>query len=249
MGPRTALTPQDKTTALKWFINGRDLEFVATALDRHPGAVHEFAKAHGYPDKQVMTKHLRRLEPATQTPLTAPPARMPVGRAGSSTGTRPTAPPSRVTITEPATTTPNPPPPPTPQPAPGSIDHLLTQATTPRAVRLAERIRTTANTLRTQISLDITAVEQAAAAEKERTTALARVARLEKELAAAKQAAAKAKGTGRAPRDMGPSAAAHGVDPRTVRTWARNTGMACPARGRIPRTVIDAYLTDQGGAA
>lgn len=32
----------------------------------------------------------------------------------------------------------------------------------------------------------------------------------------------------------------------TIRAWAASRGLACPARGRIPRAVVDAYVEAQG---
>ncbi|MGJ3223779.1 Lsr2 family DNA-binding protein [Micromonospora aurantiaca (nom. illeg.)] len=52
--------------------------------------------------------------------------------------------------------------------------------------------------------------------------------------------------TGRPARSATPTAAAAApaaeVSPKTVREWARRTGVEVPALGRIPRTVMDAYL-------
>lgn len=33
-----------------------------------------------------------------------------------------------------------------------------------------------------------------------------------------------------------------GADPKAVRTWARDNGVACPDRGRVPSSVNDQYL-------
>jgi hypothetical protein len=38
------------------------------------------------------------------------------------------------------------------------------------------------------------------------------------------------------------------VDWKTIRTWAAQQGMPCPATGRVPRTVVDAYQLVNGGA-
>lgn len=57
------------------------------------------------------------------------------------------------------------------------------------------------------------------------------VDRLERELRAAKEKL-------RPPRkDDGPS-----LEPKVVRAWAAEHGVDCPATGRVPRTVVDAYL-------
>lgn len=42
-------------------------------------------------------------------------------------------------------------------------------------------------------------------------------------------------------------AAAAGVDPKAVRVWADENGKAVPARGRIPKAVIDDYLAATTG--
>lgn len=42
-------------------------------------------------------------------------------------------------------------------------------------------------------------------------------------------------------------AAAAGVDPKAVRVWAAENGKDVPARGRIPKPIIDDYLAATGG--
>lgn len=39
------------------------------------------------------------------------------------------------------------------------------------------------------------------------------------------------------------------ADPKTIRAWASDNGVDCPARGRVPQAVVDAYTAAQGAAA
>jgi hypothetical protein len=43
------------------------------------------------------------------------------------------------------------------------------------------------------------------------------------------------------------SAGATGRDPRAIRVWAADNGIAVPARGRIPREIEDRYNEATGG--
>ncbi len=72
------------------------------------------------------------------------------------------------------------------------------------------------------------------AAWEDRASARADVARLEAELAAAK---ARLTGRPATPSTAGTST----TDNREVRAWAAEQGIACPARGRVPQAVRDAY--------
>lgn len=45
-----------------------------------------------------------------------------------------------------------------------------------------------------------------------------------------------------------PPAQDPGPDPRLVRAWARANGVAVPQRGRVPGSVVAAYLADAGSS-
>lgn len=50
------------------------------------------------------------------------------------------------------------------------------------------------------------------------------------------------KKSGRAKSKTGAPKSGSGVDPKAVRTWARDNGIDCPDRGRVPSSVTDQYL-------
>jgi predicted trehalose synthase len=104
-----------------------------------------------------------------------------------------------------------------------TIADLLTRAAAtdvPRMVRAADKIQDLVDQLETDV------------AEHERGTELrAEAARLEARLAEIKSQIS-GKQT---------AASATSVDTKAVRAWAASQGLECPARGRVPRSVMDAY--------
>lgn len=146
------------------------------------------------------------------------------------------------TIDTPEHHTPSPPRPvPTPPPAPSAAPTpvaataakddtdaaLLAQAkssTKARTRALGEKITTLLDQLRAVLEEETRVAANAA-----------RIAQLEAELAAlkGKPAPTTVKSSGTAP---------DGPDSKTIRAWAVANGVTCPAVGRVPATVRDAYL-------
>lgn len=97
--------------------------------------------------------------------------------------------------------------------------------------------------------VESTRLEEAAkrAAEKAKAEARAEVERLEKQLAEAK---AKLRGPARAAAVAVVAPNQAGASAKDIRAWAASAGVDCPANGKVPGRVVDAYLAaHQDGAA
>ncbi|WFF07233.1 Lsr2 family protein [Micromonospora sp. WMMD1076] len=141
---------------------------------------------------------------------------------------------------------PAPPPGPAARPSPGpaapasppvdtlaQLLHAAAASPSRRVQALGEKLRALAGEVRDALERE----RQAAEAQR-------RVDELAAQLEEAREALRTA--TGRPARPATPTAVAQGpateVTPKTVREWARKNGVEVPALGRIPRTVMDAYL-------
>lgn len=99
----------------------------------------------------------------------------------------------------------------------------------PRTRKAAERARSAVEELRTRISAE--EVERRVRDE---------IAELEAKLAAAKQ---KLPGSAtKTAKSSRPSTLPPGLVSKEVRAWATGAGLTCPANGRIPKNVVDAYV-------
>lgn len=96
--------------------------------------------------------------------------------------------------------------------------------------------------------LDATREQEAAkrAAEKAKAEARAEVERLERQLAEAK---AKLRGPARAAAVAVVTPNQAGASAKDIRSWAASAGVDCPAVGKVPQRVVDAYLAAHQGAA
>lgn len=110
-----------------------------------------------------------------------------------------------------------------------------------RTRALGDKVRTLLADLRTRLAEERKTAERAEAAAKARAEAERRVAELAAELEKAREALRTANGRPARPASAAPAAAGE-VPAKTVRAWAQETGVEVPALGRIPRTVMDAYL-------
>lgn len=121
------------------------------------------------------------------------------------------------------------------QPHGGRLELLLARAVkheTALVKKARERALDAVGRLETTVAAaeDLAARRQKVAAD--RAAAKARVEALEKQLREARAAL-------RPKRRPEPAPA---VAPKEVRAWARANGVECPASGRVPRTVVEAYL-------
>lgn len=130
--------------------------------------------------------------------------------------------------------------------------------------RLAERAHDAMRRLAEALQADEHAARVKAEQDAEKARVLAEVRRLERQLAEARarltgrpaapgEAATAPAGTTRRSAAARHSAVRDaGLDPKIVRTWARETGVDCPAAGKVPGRVVQAYLAahpTEGAAA
>lgn len=101
----------------------------------------------------------------------------------------------------------------------------------------ATRLERLATELRTALDTEAEQARKAAAVKAEREKAAAEVKKLQEQLRAAKAK------LGKTPKPT----ITTGLDPKQVRAWARENGVDCPTRGRLPGNVIDAYQAAQNG--
>lgn len=91
----------------------------------------------------------------------------------------------------------------------------------PRLVKLADKVQDLVD----QLEIDVAEHERSAELRAEAAELEARLAQIRGEIGGKRPAAT--------------PGSTH--DPKAVRTWAAARGMECPARGRIPRAVLDAF--------
>lgn len=219
------VTPQQRIALLKHLVNDKTPEAVATILNITRDQVVEVARHHGYPEKQKMEWAIDILvEKATNAETAAIPA-----------GTTVRVAPAKPTPAAPAS-------------APAAVASL----TKPDEIRIllntakghpSKRIQTAADRVFDQLDKlraliredeEKNAEKRRQAAEREK--ARAEVKRLEEELRAAR---AKLRGKDAEPSttdsdDDSPSA-------RQIRAWANENEVDCPATGRVPAAVREAY--------
>lgn len=224
----------DKLTILKLLAGGRDADFVAQAVGTSRDDVVLVATAHGYPDVQKMAWAVDVLtKQIDEEHATSGPAARANGGLVARPGTRPAPVPAR------------------PGERPGeptpTVAALIAQGNkSERAAtrRLAEKVADLLERLDAAVRVEQAerreAAERAAAEAKVRSE----IARLEAELAAKRALLPK-----HAASLKGLATVNAGVDPKTVRAWARENGVACNSAGRVPRAVVDAYLTARAGAS
>lgn len=204
-----------KLNILDAIASGRPPRAVAIDLTLDPNLVTRVASAHGYPD-------LTKVAWAAKT-----------ARDGGA-DTRPDGTPRTTPTPGPATPT-------------ALLDrgHASTRKPTQAlARRITGQLERLARVLDDEARLDA----ERAAKKADRAKALAEVRRLEKQLAAARARARDAGAT--TPRgSTSPYATSAtqqaGVESKTVRAWAAANNIDCPKSGRVPRSVVDAYLAAQ----
>ncbi len=219
MSPTTTeLTPALKVTVLKHLINNRDTAFITAATGLSHNQVDEVKRDHGYPDVARMRWAADILDKkSTAIPESAYPTPRPAAQPVTHR-------PAVAAAPSVAASTP-------------SYSHVLDAAkvsTKARTRNLGEKITTLLQQLETALKDETQQQKRAAAKARQDAEKKTRIAQLEAELAALKgKAGAKAKAA--TVTDEAPAA--------EVRAWARDAGVQCPANGRVPGTVREAYNT------
>lgn len=246
-----AITAADRLTVVKLLADGRNPDFVAQATGHTRETVLAVGASHGYPDTSKLSWAVDVLTERATTGDRLPKAQhtRPADLETTSAPVRRPAPPARPSSTSAGRTpTPTAPAPTSAIAAADPLAELIAagkQSTRARTRSLANRAEQTLATLRVEV--DSEAARARAAAEKAAAEAKVRadIARLEAELAKKRALLPKHKA---AVKGM-VSAATTGLNPKTIRAWARDAGVDCPASGRVPRRVVDAYTAAHGGAA
>ena len=262
----TTITTSSRLTILKHLANGKSLETVAaiTKLDRYE--VLDVASHHGYPDLEKIAKaallvadKIERDAIADRTPprrTSAPapteqPRPRPVPASAAVASTKPASPAPTTAASVLAgerTGTP------TPLTRPDEIRVAINagkQSDSKRVQALTNRILEQVDKLKTLLGEEQAKHEAARRAAAEKAALQEKRARLEKELAEV-NAALRGKTSTKHPKtttstvmDSAPASAPQlGETPaKVVRAWAHATGIDCPATGKLPRSVREAYAT------
>lgn len=117
-----------------------------------------------------------------------------------------------------------------------------------RTRSLGAKLSALAEDLRGRLADEARAAQEAEAAAKARVEAQRRVDELAAQLEAARKALRSASGTP-SPRPgvdgPGSTTPTAGPSSKAVRAWAAENGISCPAVGKVPRAVVDAYQAAQ----
>jgi hypothetical protein len=212
---------EKKLTVLKHLASGKTADVVATItrLDRYE--VIDLASSHGYPDVDKMTKAVGLLTD-----------RINRDRQSEIPTAQPTRPQPVAVAPLVAQRTPQSSGPLTP---PDEIRALLNTAKDHPSRRIqaaADRAFDQLDRVRALLREDQEKHAEKRAEQARKAAARAEVERLERQLADAK---AKLRGTAAATaQSSGPAAS-------VIRDWARTAGIECPATGKVPRSVREAY--------
>lgn len=220
---------------------GFTMDLVGRVLDEHAG--NDRARAHAL----VLEYTERAQAVAAARGVSAPPA--PAAQAAAKPAPRKSTPPAAAQQQVSENAEPQPTEPPTtepepqttePQSEPGPVDELdfeaLLQAADATGVPRLQRAVVKVRDLATELRTDLAEHTREATLRAEQAELEARLAAIKEQLRPRRAqpvlpAAAAAGGEG----DQAP------LDTKTVRAWAAEQGIDCPARGRIPGAVTDAY--------
>ena len=228
--PTTDPTTAQKITILKHLIHGRDAAFITTATGLTDAQIAAVKRDHGYPDVpkmewavDILTKRLADLpekdRPTRGQRLDAPTLPGPTG-IPVTTKTAPT----------------------TPAVKDRTAQLLERAAGSGKATtrRLGEKIDGLLADLTSRLTDEERADAEKAARQAAEAKKAKRIAELEAELAALKGKKTPPKATAATPGQ---------VDAKTIRSWATNNGVNCPAVGRIPAAVREQYEAAHCGDA
>lgn len=240
---------QEILTVLKMLAGGRDLAFAVSANQHLTGEqIRQIAQAHGYPDTDKLRWAVGVLSKKIDTDAVT-------NFHNGATPSRPIP----ATPVAPAPVAPNPAPAGRPFDATAALLLRGKESSRGRTRALSEKISTLLADLRDRLDAEAAADRAAKAAEAERLAAIEEVRKLEAELTTARQKLRRFKnhrgGNGSAhvvpvtdavasTRAAGGKATSRdlGYDARTIRVWARENNIPCPARGRyLPAAVVQAW--------
>lgn len=219
------IAPATRVTILKHLASGKSLDVVATIVHLPREQVLDIASHHGYPDKEKLAWAVDVLEKKLDDEQAELPDRTSEVRREERAATpRPAAVPT----------------PSAAPPAAGALEDLIATGkghTSKRIQAAANKVLDDLDRLRTLIRDDQKKHAARRKAERDKAAARAEVERLKAQLA---EAQAKLRG-GKAPAKKTTAATADGPSAAEVRAWAASNAVDCPAVGRIPGAVREAY--------
>lgn len=213
------ITPAQRITVIKHALHDRTDEFIATATGLSAGTVRHILDAAGAPNVDQMRRLLERLEDTSSIDVpTAPRSQrqattVPRLSTATTAPPRPSAPAATVSL---------------------NVSELIVQASLSPKVRtrnLGTKLATLLEELQTTLRVERKAAEARAEAEAAKARNAARIAELEAELA-------KLRGP---KRTTAAATSGEGSSSKEIRAWAAENGIACPAFGRVPADVRQAY--------
>ncbi|KNX35860.1 Lsr2 family DNA-binding protein [Luteipulveratus halotolerans] len=225
--PTRKIATETALTVVKHLINGRDDQFIATATGLTETQVQDIKIGHGYPDRDKMEHALAMLERRTgeTTTRTGPsPSRPPVSsrlaRGGQVTNSAP-----RAVDPKPITSSVR-------QAKPSANELIVAASRSPKARTrsLGAKIAGLLGDLSDRLAQEEQEEARQAAEEAENAKRLKRIAQLEAELRSLRGKVRRTK-----------TAPTLGAPAPKVRQWAKESGIECPAFGKVPARVRDAY--------
>lgn len=230
---------ENPADVLAMIVDGGKLTAIADTTGWHVGDLVALAREHGY----ALNVSSDRFQPAPQSKP------KPQGIVRTQTGTGAASAPAPTDDAEATRTAPAAPAPVSPiRPTPVLRD-VIAEGKAHSSVKVQRAAVKAEVALATLVGLlDATRAEEAAkrAAEKAKAEARAEVERLERQLAEAK---AKLRGPARAAAVAVVTPNRAGASAKEIRAWAEGAGVDCPAVGKVPQRVVDAYLDAHEGAA
>lgn len=244
--PTNPITPEITLTVVKHLINGRPDQFIATATGLTISQIQEVKNGHGYPDLDKMEWAQDLLEKRVNEPMAVPTS---IAPRIAPTHSRPSAPPAapqrpstperKRASSDRRPTDPQPVTSPVREVKPSASELLVAASRSPKArtQSLGVKIAALLGDLSTRLEQEQLEQEERAAEAEANIKRLREIERLEAE----QRKLTKKLRALRVKTRITKTAPTLGAPAQEVRQWAKEAGVQCPANGRVPARVRDAY--------